>query len=108
MYSSAQRLNASRGSCNVRPNAVSSYSTLGGISAYTCRSTSPSRSRSRNVSEDLPADPVDRGAQVSEKRNGTAMAQDGIDLLRIEGDKIAEVWLFSSDPQSEDAFWGTD
>jgi uncharacterized protein len=42
------------------------------------------------------------------KRNGAAMAQDGIDLLRIEGDKIAEAWLFSSDPQSEDAFWGTD
>jgi ketosteroid isomerase-like protein len=40
------------------------------------------------------------------KRNGAAMAQDGIDLLRIEGDRIAEVWLFSSDPHSEDAFWG--
>ncbi|OZM80791.1 hypothetical protein [Pseudonocardia sp. MH-G8] len=32
-------------------------------------------------------------------------AQDGIDLLRIEGDRIAEAWLFSSDPRSEDAFW---
>jgi ketosteroid isomerase-like protein len=40
------------------------------------------------------------------KRDGAAMSQDGIDLLRIEGDKIAEAWLFSSDPQSEDAFWG--
>lgn len=40
------------------------------------------------------------------KRNGAAMAQDGIDLLRIEGDRIAEVWLFSSDPEAEDAFWG--
>lgn len=40
------------------------------------------------------------------KREGAEMAQDGIDLLRIEGDKVAEVWLFSSDPQSEDAFWG--
>ncbi|WP_232667478.1 nuclear transport factor 2 family protein [Pseudonocardia sp. TRM90224] len=40
------------------------------------------------------------------KREGAAMAQDGIDLLRIEGDRIAEVWLFSSDPRSEDAFWG--
>lgn len=40
------------------------------------------------------------------KRDGAAMAQDGLDLLRIEGDRIAEVWLFSSDPQSEDAFWG--
>ncbi|QYN33563.1 nuclear transport factor 2 family protein [Pseudonocardia sp. DSM 110487] len=40
------------------------------------------------------------------KRDGAAMAQDGLDLLRIEGDRIAEVWLFSSDPWSEDAFWG--
>jgi ketosteroid isomerase-like protein len=42
----------------------------------------------------------------SGKRDGAAMAQDGLDLLRIEGDRIAEVWLFSSDPRSEDAFWG--
>jgi hypothetical protein len=34
------------------------------------------------------------------------MAQDGIDLMAVEGDKIAEVWLFSSDSASEDAFWG--
>jgi uncharacterized protein len=40
------------------------------------------------------------------KREGAAMAQDGIDLLRIDGGRIAEAWLFSSDPRSEDAFWG--
>jgi uncharacterized protein len=40
------------------------------------------------------------------KREGAAMAQDGIDLLRINGDRIAEVWLFSSDPEAEDVFWG--
>ena len=40
------------------------------------------------------------------ERTGATMAQDGVDLLRIEGDKIAEAWLFSSDPTSEDAFWG--
>jgi ketosteroid isomerase-like protein len=40
------------------------------------------------------------------KREGAAMAQDGIDLLRIDGDRIAEVWLFSSDPEAEDVFWG--
>jgi uncharacterized protein len=39
-------------------------------------------------------------------RDGCAMAQDGIDVLRVEGEKIAEMWLFSSDPRSEDAFWG--
>ena len=32
--------------------------------------------------------------------------QDGVDLLRVEGDRIAEVWLFSTDPPAEDAFWG--
>ena len=42
----------------------------------------------------------------SGKREGAVMSQDGVDLLRIEGDRVAEVWLFSSDPQSEDAFWG--
>jgi uncharacterized protein len=40
-------------------------------------------------------------------RDGAAMAQDGVDLLRIEGGRIAEVWLFSADPEAEDAFWGT-
>ncbi len=40
------------------------------------------------------------------KRDGAALAQDGVDLLLIEGDRVAEVWLFSSDPESEDAFWG--
>jgi uncharacterized protein len=45
-------------------------------------------------------------AHFTGKRDGAAMSQDGIDLLRIEGDKIAEAWLFSSDPESEDAFWG--
>jgi ketosteroid isomerase-like protein len=42
----------------------------------------------------------------SGKREGAAMGQDGVDLLRVDGDRIAEVWLFSSDPESEDAFWG--
>ncbi|WP_086666181.1 nuclear transport factor 2 family protein [Lentzea kentuckyensis] len=39
-------------------------------------------------------------------RDGATVDQDGIDLLRVEGDRIAEVWLFSSDPVEEDAFWG--
>jgi ketosteroid isomerase-like protein len=42
----------------------------------------------------------------SGKRDGAAMSQDGVDLLRIDGDRIAEVWLFSADPPAEDAFWG--
>ena len=42
----------------------------------------------------------------SGKREDATMGQAGVDLLRVEGDRIAEVWLFSSDPASEDAFWG--
>jgi hypothetical protein len=33
------------------------------------------------------------------------MAMAGIDVLRIEGGKIKEVWLFSEDQAAEDAFW---
>ena len=40
------------------------------------------------------------------QREESSMAMDGVDLLRIEGDQIAEVWLFSADQQAEDSFWG--
>lgn len=39
-------------------------------------------------------------------RDGADMAMNGIDLLRIEGGKIREVWLFSEDQAAEDQFWG--
>lgn len=61
----------------------------------------------------LTAAPMANGALVAvpvhftATRDGAAMAQDGVDLLRIEGGRIAEVWLFSADPEAEDAFWGT-
>ena len=38
--------------------------------------------------------------------NGVQLRQPGVDLVRIEGGKIVEVRLFSSDQQQEDAFWG--
>ena len=38
--------------------------------------------------------------------NGIQLKQSGVDLLRIEGGKIAEVRLFSSDQAQEDLFWG--
>lgn len=44
--------------------------------------------------------------RFSAKRAGSEMSMDGVDVLRVEGDKIAEVWLFSADQQAEDAFWG--
>ena len=40
------------------------------------------------------------------EREGAKLEQSGIDLLRIVDGKIVEVWLFSSDPEQEDAFWG--
>ena len=39
-------------------------------------------------------------------REGAKLDQPGIDLLRIVDGKIVEVWLFSSDPEQEDTFWG--
>jgi ketosteroid isomerase-like protein len=44
--------------------------------------------------------------EFSGQREGAKVDQPGIDLLRIVDGKIVEVWLFSSDPEQEDAFWG--
>ena len=55
------------------------------------------------VNDTLVAIPV----HFSGNREDAKMSQDGLDLLRIDGGRVAEVWLFSSDPESEDAFWGT-
>lgn len=71
--SSAQRAMARSGVYRVRPSAVSSYSTRGGTSPYTCRVTSPSRSRSpERLGEHLGADAVDAGAQVAEAQGADA------------------------------------
>lgn len=44
--------------------------------------------------------------EFSGKSNGIQLKQPGVDLIRIEGGKIVEIRLFSSDPEQEDAFWG--
>lgn len=44
--------------------------------------------------------------EFSGQREGAALDQPGIDLLRVQDGKIVEVWLFSSDPAQEDMFWG--
>ncbi|MDI6104621.1 nuclear transport factor 2 family protein [Actinoplanes sp. NEAU-A12] len=54
------------------------------------------------VNGDVCAFPV----HFSAKRAGAEMSMDGVDVLRVEGEKIAEVWLFSSVQEDEDAFWG--
>ncbi len=38
--------------------------------------------------------------------NGIKLKQPGVDLIRVDGGKIVEVHLFSSDQEQEDAFWG--
>jgi len=38
--------------------------------------------------------------------NGVDLKQPGVDLIRIEGGRIVEVRLFSSDQDQEDLFWG--
>lgn len=38
--------------------------------------------------------------------NGIQLKQLGVDLIRMEGGKVVEVRLFSSDQKQEDAFWG--
>ncbi len=40
------------------------------------------------------------------QRDGARLTQSGVDLLRIEGGKIVEIRLFSSNQEQEDAFWG--
>lgn len=45
--------------------------------------------------------------RFSGQREGAAdLDQHGVDVFRVEGDKIAEVWLISEDQAAEDAFWG--
>lgn len=36
------------------------------------------------------------------------LAQSGVDVFRVSGDQIAEVWLISEDQAAEDAFWAAD
>lgn len=42
----------------------------------------------------------------SASAGGKSMSMAGVDLMRIEAGKIAEMWLFSADQPAEDAFWG--
>lgn len=39
------------------------------------------------------------------ERDGETLDMNGIDLFKIEDGLIQEVWLFSAQPDMEDAFW---
>ena len=54
------------------------------------------------VNGDLAAMQVEFGA----RRDGATMSMGGVDVVRVEGDRIAEEWLYSADQQAEDEFWG--
>lgn len=56
------------------------------------------------VNGDLASIPV----HFSGSREGARMSMDGIDVFRVEGGEIVEMWLFSADQDAEDAFWGKD
>ena len=41
------------------------------------------------------------------QRAGAAdLDQHGVDVFRVEGDRIAEIWLIGEDQRAEDEFWG--
>lgn len=40
------------------------------------------------------------------KKNGAKIAMNGVDVMKVAGGKIKEVYLFSQDQAAEDAFWG--
>jgi ketosteroid isomerase-like protein len=45
-------------------------------------------------------------AHFAGKRADAEMSMDGVDVLRVDGGEIVEMWLFSADQDAEDAFWG--
>ncbi|WP_369372225.1 nuclear transport factor 2 family protein [Promicromonospora sp. Populi] len=56
---------------------------------------------------------ADAGALVATTVHFTAarpehpdLDQHGVDVFRVEGDQIAEIWLVSEDQAAEDHFWG--
>lgn len=53
------------------------------------------------VNGDLFALPV----HFSGKRAGAEISMDGVDVFKVAGGRIAEVWLFSAVQEDEDAFW---
>ncbi|GAA0592084.1 nuclear transport factor 2 family protein [Kribbella sandramycini] len=52
-------------------------------------------------------DLVSTTVRFSAQREGAAdLDQHGVDIFRVAGDKIVEIWLISEDQAAEDAFWG--
>lgn len=43
---------------------------------------------------------------IAARQGQPDLDQHGVDIFRVEGDQIAEIWLLSEDQPAEDAFWG--
>lgn len=42
---------------------------------------------------------------AAQREDRVDLAQRGVDVFRVSGDRIAEVWLISEDQDAEDRFW---
>ena len=87
------------GGC-VGPDAILAHlGSMMGVSAGTFSLETESATESGNL--------VVLTVRFSAQREGAEdLDQHGVDVFRVEGDKIAEVWLISEDQAAEDAFWG--
>lgn len=50
-------------------------------------------------------DRIAAAVQFSASHGAERIEMTGVDVFRVSDDRIAEVWLFSSDQAAEDAFW---
>lgn len=52
-------------------------------------------------------DLVSTTVRFTARREGAEedLDQHGVDVFRVEGDRIAEIWLISEDQSAEDRFW---
>lgn len=78
------------------------FQMLGGMMAATRGTFAIDQVHSLMANGDLVAAQI----RFSGRRDDTSMAMDGVDVLRVAGGKIVEMWLFSGDQATEDAFWG--
>ena len=75
---------------------------IGGMMAASQGSFALAPNGTTMVNSDLVAIPVHFAA----KRDEAELSMDGVDVLRVDGDHIVEVWLFTADQRAEDDFWG--
>ncbi|MFD8063922.1 hypothetical protein ACFXA0_06755 [Streptomyces cyaneofuscatus] len=43
---------------------------------------------------------------TDERKGAGSLDQHGVDVFRVEGDLIPEIWLIGEDQAAEDRFWG--